>query len=148
MKTIKFITLVLILILATNLFAQNVSKIKPASIVWVANGDTISIEKAKTMGIKSPDKLEIVVLLDPKTIGKFNKQKLEFRWYKQGPTRQVITNSFTREINTNSAGSFANKISTSRKGLRKGWWKVQIEAYSDRKLLSHKGQKEFWINLK
>ncbi len=144
----KYLMIVVALILATNVNAQNASKIKPAKIVWVANGDTISIEKAKTMGIALPEQLEIVVLLDPKTIGKFNKQKLEFRWYKQGPTRQVITNSFTREINTSATDKTSHKVATKRKGLRKGWWKVQIESYADRKLLSHKGQQEFWINLK
>ncbi len=148
MNRIKFLTTTLFTFAATILFAQEVSKIKPASIVWVANGDTVSIEQAKTAGIELPEKLEIIVLLDPKTIGKFNNQKLEFRWYKQGPTRQVITNSFTREINTKKVDDFSHKISTERSGLRKGWWKVQIESYADRKLVSHNGQQEFWINLK
>ncbi len=144
----KYLIIVVALILATNINAQNASKIKPTKIVWVANDDTISIEQAKTVGIALPEKLEIVVLLDPKIIGKFNNQKLEFRWYKQGPTRQVITNSFTRKINASAGNQASHQVATQRKGLRKGWWKVQIESYSDSKLLSHEGQQEFWINLK
>ncbi len=129
-------------------YSQKTSKIKPVKIVWVADGDTISTKKAKTQGISIPSKLEIIVFFDAKTIGKFNKQKLEFRWYKQGPTRQVITNSFTREINVSNAGSTKNSLSTHRRGLRKGYWKVQIESYADRKLLGYNGERDFWINLK
>lgn len=143
MKKLTILLIMLALMLAPQIYSQQVSKIKPTKIVWVADGDTISISKAKTQGISIPSKLEIIVFFDSKTIGKFNKQKLEFRWYKQGPTRQVITNSFTREIN-----SLNNLLSTHRNGLRKGAWKVQIESYADRKLLSYKGNQEFWINLR
>lgn len=148
MNRLRILLIMLAFMLAPQIYSQQVSKVKPKKIVWVADGDTISISKAKTQGISVPSKLEIIVFLDSKTIGKFNKQKLEFRWYKQGPTRQVITNSFTREINISNSRGLNNLLSTHRNGLRKGAWKVQIESYADRKLLSYKGNQEFWINLK
>ena len=145
----KFYYLAIILLFITfQAFAQDESKIKPVEIVWVADGDTLSIEQAQTRGAKMPSNLEIVVILDSRTIGKLNGQKLEFRWYKQGPTRPYLTNSFYEQINTSAPGNKAHTLSTRRGALRVGWWKVQIEAYADRKLLAYNNKQEFWINLK
>lgn len=145
----KIYTLLSILLFSvSNIYSQEASKIKPIDIVWIADGDTISIEDAQTKGAPLPSDLQIAVILDPKTIGKLNGQKLEYRWYRQGPTRSYLTNSFFEQINTSAPGNKAFTLSTGRTGLRAGWWKVQIEAYSDRKLLEYKNKQEFWINLK
>lgn len=131
---------------STVSFAQTASKIKPVKIVWVADGDTLTIDEAQTKGVKVPSKLEIVAILNSRTIGNNKNQKLEFRWYKQAPTRLYLTNSFYKKLEP--TGALAYPVSTSRVGLRAGWWKVQIESYSDRKLLSYKNKQEFWIKLK
>ncbi len=142
-----FLTIILLFI-GLQIFAQQASRIKPIKIIWVADGDSLTIEEAQTRGVRVPSKLEIVVILDSRTIGKLNGQKLEFKWYRQGPTRLIITNSFYKEINTSAPGRKAYTLSTSRRGLRAGWWKVQIESYADRKLLAFKNKQEFWIKLK
>ncbi|NJO88889.1 MAG: hypothetical protein HC831_07970 [Chloroflexia bacterium] len=145
----KFYYLTIILLLAgMQLSAQQASRIRPVKIMWVADGDSLTIEQAQTRGVRVPSKLEIVVILDSRTIGKLNGQKLEFKWFKQGPTRQVITNNFYKEINTSAPGKEAYTLSTGRSGLRAGWWKVQIESYADRKLLAFDNKQEFWIQLK
>lgn len=143
-----YLIAILLLIAGSFTFAQIASKIKPVKIIWVADGDSISVEEAQSTGVRVPSKLQIVVILDPRTIGKLNGQKLEFKWYKQGSTRQVITNNFYKEINTSAPGKRAYTLSTERGGLRAGWWKVRIESYSDRKLLAYKNKQEFWIKLR
>jgi len=145
----KFYYLTIILLFAgTQVFAQQASRIKPVKIMWVADGDSLTIEEAQTKGVRVPSKLQVVVILDSRTIGKLNGQKLEFKWYRQGPTRLVITNSFYKEINTSAPGRRAYTLTSGRGGLRAGWWKVQIESYADRKLLAYKNKQEFWIKLK
>jgi len=146
-KKIYYFTIILLLT-AYSSFAQEASKIKPLEIVWIADGDTLSIEDAQTKGAKLPNELQIAVILDPRTIGKLNGQKLEYRWYRQGPTRSYLTNSIFEQINTSAPGNKAYTLITGRTGLRTGWWKVQIIAYADRKLLEYKNKQEFWINLK
>jgi hypothetical protein len=147
MKKFYYLTIIL-LFAALQLSAQGASRIRPVKIMWVADGDSLTIEQAQTRGVRVPSKLEIVVILDSRTIGKLNGQKLEFKWFKQGPTRQVITNNFYKEINTSAPGKAAYTLSTERGGLRAGWWKVQIESYMDRKLLAYDNKQEFWIQLK
>jgi len=145
----KFYYLTIILLFASvQVFAQQASRIKPVKILWVADGDSLTIEEAQTRGVRVPSKLEIVVILDSRTIGKLNGQKLEFKWFRQGPTRLIITNSFYENVNTSLPGRKAHTLSTGRSGLRAGWWKVQIESYADRKLLAYKNKQEFWIKLK
>ena len=143
-----FYLIVILLFTGVQLFGQQTSRIVPLKIVWIADGDTLSIEEAQTRGANTPSKLEIAVVLNPKTIGKLNGQKLEFRWYRKGPTRMYLTNSFHEQINTSAPGHRAYTISTGRGALRAGWWKVQVEAYVDRKLLSYRNKQEFWIKLK
>jgi hypothetical protein len=97
MKKFYYLTIIL-LFAALQLSAQGASRIRPVKIMWVADGDSLTIEQAQTRGVRVPSKLEIVVILDSRTIGKLNGQKLEFKWFKQGPTRQVITKNFYKEI--------------------------------------------------
>lgn len=147
MKYKIFIFAITLIFTSTFTFAQKASKIKPVKIVWVADGDTLTIDEAQTKGVKVPSKLEIVAILNSRTIGNNKNQKLEFRWYRKGPTRMYLTNSFYKKLNA-ATGSLAIPVSTNRGSLRAGWWKVQIESYSDRKLLSYKNKQEFWIKLK
>ncbi|MFN8257453.1 MAG: hypothetical protein U0W24_17290 [Bacteroidales bacterium] len=128
-------------------YSQEASKIKPLKIVWVADGDTVDIDEAQR-GINMPNNLEIAVVFDVRTIGKLNGQKLEFKWFRKGATKDYLTNSFYEEINSSIKGAKAYTISTGRTELKKGWWKVQIEAYADRNLLSYNNKQVFWINLK
>ncbi len=127
--------------------AQEASKIKPIKIVWVADGDTVDIELAQR-GIEMPVNLEIAVVFDVRTIGKLDGEKLEFKWFRKGETKNYLTNSFNSVINSTIKGNKAYTVSSGRTELKKGWWKVQIEAYADRNLLSYKNKQEFWINLK
>jgi hypothetical protein len=144
----KFFCFIFLLLLATTFsFAQQASKIKPVKIVWIADGDTIDIDRAQR-GINLPNNLQIALVLDSRTIGKMNGQKFEFKWFLKGPTRSIITNSFFEQVNSSAPGNQAYTISTGRGSLRKGWWKVQIIAYVDRNLLSYNNKQEFWINLK
>jgi hypothetical protein len=144
MKISAFV--IIMLLFGTFSPAQQPSKIKPVKIVWIADNDTINIDQAKR-GIEMPNNLQIAVVLDPKTIGKMNGQKFEFKWFMKGPTRITITNSFFEQVNSSAPGNQAFTISTGRSSLRKGWWKVQIVAYADRNLLSYNNVQEFWINL-
>jgi hypothetical protein len=143
----KISVLVLFLMVCTIGMAQQPSKIKPVKIVWIADGDTVSINDAKK-GINMPNNLQIAVILDSKTIGKMNGQKFEFKWFMQGPTRSIITNSFFEQVNSSLPGNQAYTIATGRGSLRKGWWKVQIIAYADRNMLSYDNVQEFWVNIK
>jgi len=130
-----------------NAQTQQASKIKPVKIVWIANQDTLDIEQAQR-GIAMPDNLQIAVILDSKTIGKLHGQKFEFKWYMKNQTKVVITNSFFAEVNSGAPGNQAFTVSSGRGALRKGWWKVQVIAYTDMKQLSYSDKQEFWINLK
>ena len=138
---------ILLLFFNAYIFAQEASKIKPVKIVWVADGDTIDIDQAQR-GIDLPNNLEVAVVFDMRTIGKLDGQKLEFKWFKKGATRDYMTNSFYAEIKASEKGPKAYTISTGRTELKQGWWKVQIEAYADRNLLSYRNKQVFWINLK
>jgi hypothetical protein len=144
----KITSIIVIFLLASSVgFAQEPSKIKPVKIVWIADGDTLTINQAKK-GVNMPENLQIAVILDSKTIGKMNGQKFEFRWFMQGPTRSIIMNSFFEQVNSSAPGNQAYTISTGRGSLKKGWWKVQIIAYADRNMLSFDNVQEFWVNLK
>jgi hypothetical protein len=144
----KITSIIVIFLLACSVsFAQEPSKIKPVKIVWIADGDTLTINQAKK-GVNMPENLQIAVILDSKTIGKMNGQKFEFRWFMQGPTRSIIMNSFFEQVNSSAPGNQAFTISTGRGSLKKGWWKVQIIAYADRNMLSFDNVQEFWVNLK
>jgi hypothetical protein len=145
MKIYSFIAV--FLFIAGIGFGQQPSRIKPVNIVWIADGDTVSINDARK-GIPMPNQLDIAVLLDQKTIGKMHGQKFEFKWFMQGPTRIIITNSFFEQVNSSAPGQQAYTISTGRGSLRKGWWKVQIIAYADGNMLSYDNMQEFWISLK
>jgi|GEM_PF-5277186 ABC-type enterochelin transport system substrate-binding protein len=144
----KILSLVLIQLLFIGmLVSQEASKIKPVKIVWVADGDTIDIDEAQR-GIAMPGNLEIAVVFDVRTIGKLNGQKIEFKWFRKGATKDYLTNSFYEVVNSSLAGPDAYTLSSSRGELKKGWWKVQIEAYADRNLLAYRNKQVFWINLK
>lgn len=142
-----FISLTIFLLIAFICNAQQASKIKPVQVVWVADGDTLDIEQAQR-GIVLPEKLQIAVILDQKTIGKMNGEQFEFKWFMKGTNKSIITNSFFEQVNSSAPGHLAYTISTGRGSLRKGWWKVQIIAYADKNLISFNNKMEFWINLK
>ncbi len=139
--------LTLILLSGSFCFAQQASKVKPVKVVWIADGDTLDIEQAQR-GIILPEKLQIAVILDQKTIGKMNGQRFEFKWFMKGGNKSIITNSFFEQVNASAPGQLSYTIATGRSSLRKGWWKVQIVAYADKNLLSYNNKQEFWINLK
>jgi hypothetical protein len=128
-------------------FSQDASKIKPVKIVWVSDGDTVDIDEAQR-GINMPNNLEIAVVFDVRTIKGIDGEKLEFKWFRKGATKNYLTNSFIGVVNSTIKGNKAYTLSSGRTELKKGWWKVQIEAYADRNLLSYKNKQEFWINLK
>ena len=147
MKTFLYsITLLLFLNTSFIGLSQKASKIKPLKIIWIADGENISIEKAQK-GIPMPNKLSIAVILNNSDINKLDGQKLEFKWFRRGATRNYLTNSFIKQISVNTGNGNGYTIKTGRSNLKKGWWKVQVEAYIDRKLLSYQNKQEFWINL-
>ena len=140
------ITLFLFLNTSFGVISQNASRIKPTKILWIADGEKITIEQAQK-GIQMPINLSIAVVLNNNVIQKLDGQKLEFKWYKRGATRDVLMNSFIKQISKQAAIGSEYSIKTSRSNLKKGWWKVKVEAYIDRKLLSYKNKQEFWIKL-
>ncbi len=138
------ITLALALTLPLVSLAQNASKIKPVKVVWLADGKPVSISQAQS-GIRTPSKLEMSIVLQNNA--KLNGQKFEFKWYRRGATRDYLTNSFIKKIDMAQAGGNQITIKAGRTNLKKGWWKVQIEAYADRKSISFNNKQEFWIKL-
>ncbi|MBN1252151.1 MAG: hypothetical protein JXR51_03040 [Bacteroidales bacterium] len=145
-KIIYSVSLLMFLSISINVLSQNQSKIKPVKIIWIADGTEISIEKAQK-GIPIPTNLSIAVVLDNNVINKLEGQKLEFKWFRRGATRDYLTNSFIKQISSSSTNGNVFLINAGRSNLKKGWWKVQIEAYIDRELLSFENKQEFWINL-
>jgi len=147
MKTLTYsITLFLFFSISFNGYSQNASKIKPVKIYWIADGKIINIERAQK-GIATPGNLSLAIVLNNDVVHQFDGQKLEFKWYKRGSTRDYLTNSFEKQISKQAAIRNGYTIKTSRSNLKKGWWKVKVEAYIDRKLLSYQNKQEFWINL-
>ena len=147
MKTFIYsITLLLLLNISFLAYTQKPSNIKPVKIIWIADGKKVSIERAEK-GIPMPTRLSISVIFNNDDINRLDGQKLEFKWFRRGATRDYLTNSFIKQISNNSASRNAFTIETGRSNLKKGWWKVKIEAYMDRKLLSYQNKQVFWINL-
>lgn len=143
MKNI-IIALALLLALPQVNKAQNASKIKPLKVVWIADGKPVSITQAQK-GIPTPKKLEISIVLPNNQ--KLTGQKFEFKWYRRGATRDYLTNSFMKKVENLQPGATEVTLKVGRTNLRKDWWKVQIEAYVDRKSLSFENKQEFWIKL-
>lgn len=138
------IAMALLFVLPLLSSAQNASKIKPIKIVWLADGKPISITQAQK-GIRTPTKLEIsIVLLNNQ---KLSGQKFEFKWYRRGATRDYLTNSFIKKVEAMQPVENQITLIAGRTNLKKGWWKVQIEAYIDRKSLSFNNKQQFWIKL-
>ena len=123
--------------------AQQNSKILIKNIFWVADNDTINQTQA-IKGVVMPEHLSLVIQFeDGQTL---DSEKFEYKWFRHGATRDLMVNSFIRETEQKPNG--LAEISSGRGSLKKGWWKVNIEAYSDRKLLAYKNKNEFWILLK
>ena len=139
-----FISIALLIALPLLGIAQNASKIKPVKVIWLADGKPYSITQAQK-GISLPTKLEISVVLENNQ--KLPGQKFEFKWYRRGATQDYLTNSFIKKVENIEPGENEVTIKAGRTNLKKGWWKVQIEAYSDRKSISFDNKQEFWIKL-
>ena len=138
------IALALTIVLPFSINSQNASKIKPTKVVWLADGVPVSIAQAQS-GINTPNKLEISIELPNNA--SLNGQKFEFKWYRRGATRDYLTNSFIKKIDVSKTNGNKIIINAGRTNLKTGWWKVQIEAYVDRKSISFKNKEEFWIKL-
>ena len=139
-----FISIALLIALPLLSSAQNASNIKPVKVNWLADGVSYSITQAQK-GIKIPTKLEISVVLENNQ--KLPGQKFEFKWYRRGATQDYLTNSFIKKIKNIEPGENEVVIKAGRTNLKKGWWKVQIEAHSDKKSISFDNKQEFWIKL-
>ncbi|MEN8122115.1 MAG: hypothetical protein ABFS35_17335 [Bacteroidota bacterium] len=139
-----FITIALLIVLPLLSSAQNASNIKPTKIIWLADGKPFSITQAQK-GISIPTKLEISIILEYNQ--KLPGQKFEFKWFRRGATKDYLTNSFIKKVEDVEPQVNEITIKTGRTNLKKGWWKVQIEAYSDRKSISFDNKQEFWIKL-
>lgn len=124
--------------------AQDFSKIVPVNAFWLADGDTISTEDA-LKGISLPSQLEFVMEFDKKKLppGK-QSQRFEMKWARRGATKMYITNSFVRSIDTENP---QKTIQASRENLKPGWWMVEVQAYTDRKVVRNKSNGEYWILL-
>ena len=139
-----FITIILSIALPLLSSAQNASKIKAIKVNWLADGITYSLSQA-LKGINLPTKLEMSIVLENNQ--KLPGQKFEFKWYRRGATQNYLTNSFIKKIENIEPGENQVIIKAGRTNLKKGWWKVQIEAHSDRKSISFDNKQEFWIKL-
>ncbi|RLD65454.1 MAG: hypothetical protein DRI95_08690 [Bacteroidetes bacterium] len=138
------ISIALLIALPLISSAQNASKIKPVKIIWLADGKPYSITQA-LKGIKIPTKLEISVVLENSQ--KLPGQKFEFKWYRHGATQDYLTNSFIKKVENIEPGDNEVTIKAGRTNLKKGWWKVQVEAHFDKKSISFDNKQEFWIKL-
>lgn len=138
------IAMALLLVIPPLSSAQNASKIKPIKVVWLADGKPVSITQAQK-GIRIPAKLEISIVLPNNQ--KLTGQKFEFKWYRRAVTRDYLTNSFIKKVENVQPGKIQVTLKAGRTNLKTGWWKVQIEAYIDRKSLSFENKQEFWIKL-
>ncbi len=143
MKRILFLWSILLLLLPYGVNAQRVSKIAPVKVYWLADGKMYDINAVQS-GIKMPKRLELVVVL--RANQQLQGQKFEFKWYHRGPTRDYLTNSFVKKVNLNS-GETQITLKAGINNLKRGWWKVQVNAYIDRKPLSYQNKPIFWIKI-
>ncbi len=123
--------------------AQTKSSVTPVNVYWLADGKKYDIQNVRS-GIKIPNRLELVVELNPDT--KLQGQKFEFKWYHRGPTRDYLTNSFIKKVDI-KAGMNKVVLKAGRGSIKSGWWKVQVYAYVDRKPLAFQGKNVFWIKI-
>ncbi len=140
---VKIFTLILIFTSQFNTFAQKWSNTKAKKIFWVVNNDTITVDDA-IRGIRNPEDLSINILFGKDT----KNQRIEFKWYRRGATHDYLTNSFTKNIEIEKDKNETILVSSSRGNLKIGWWKVQVEAYIDRKPIMFENKMEFWILIK
>ena len=132
------------ILLPLSLIAQSASKVVPINVYWIADGKRYDINQAQS-GIHLPDKLEIAIVLPANQ--KLENQRFEFKWYLRGATRDYLTNSFIKKVERLNSGETQIILKSGRTNLRKGWWKVRIDAYIDRKSLGFQNKQVFWIKL-
>jgi len=123
---------------------DRISDIKIDKIFWQVNDkDTVNIETAEK-GINSPrEKLSIVVYLENEYFktSKAEKYSFEIKWYRFGPTKKFLTDSFIKEYVPEKGKQIV--INSSRANLQPGWWEVEIMSYSDNGLLQFKKLSKF-----
>ncbi len=143
MKKVLFFLAILFMLNPFNAIAQRASRIVPVNVYWLADGKQIDLKTAQS-GIRKPNRLELVVVLNADN--SLRGQKFEFKWYQRGPTRDYLTNSFVKKVVLQPN---QNKIilKAGRENLKKGWWKVQVNAYIDRRYLSYANTQVFWVNI-
>ncbi len=143
MKRVLLLLSILLLLLPYRVNAQRVSKITPVKVYWLADGKMYDINAVQS-GIRMPKRLELVVVL--KSNQQLQGQKFEFKWYHRGPTRDYLTNSFIKKV-TLKPGETQISLKSGVNNLKSGWWKVQVNAYIDRKPLSYQNKPVFWIKI-
>lgn len=143
MKKVLFVLSILFITNPFNLIAQRASRVVPVNVYWLADGKMYKINAVQS-GIKKPGKLELVVVL--KSNQNLQGQKFEFKWYHRGPTRDYLTNSFVKKVNL-KPGESQVILKSGLNNLKSGWWKVQINAYIDRKPLKYQNKNIFWIKI-
>jgi len=143
MKTKLLILAILLTFTQELIISQKVSKVTPVKIYWLADGKAYDLQKAQS-GIPMPQKLELVVVLNANS--QLQGQKFEFKWYHRGPTRDYLTNSIVKKVDL-KPGENQIILKAGRGNLKRNWWKVQVDAYIDRKPLAYQNKPVFWIKL-
>ena len=153
MKTLKLLNKGLIIgffslfLFTLSSQAQKISNFHPKRIFWLTDSDTLSLLKAKK-GVKTRS-LSLAIVIPEKILqgAKNQELKFQFKWYMRGSTRMYATNNQIKTVKYDPSKKEQLVIS-SRGKMKKGWWKVDVIALSDKKMVSFKKQKSFWIRIK
>ena len=112
------------------------SVLKPIHAYWMADTETVTMNKAYNDGISKPNELTFKMFFDKKGLSKYSAEQLsfEFTWFHYYTTQKEYMDSYTVKY-SNSNFSSDNKyvISSSRENIMKGWWEVRVKAKYDNK---------------
>ncbi len=155
----SFVPKFLILLLCTSLFfafkglsQDKFSTIKINQVQWFTEKDTLNLAQAADKGLNYPvRKLGILFELDAKSLKNLNKENFtfEFKWYRYGPTRRYLTDSFIKEIKLkNINNKNVIPLFVSRGNIKRGWWEIEVVSYADNGFLRFKNKKQFQILVK
>ena len=141
---------ILILIVFCSLIgqSQNVSKLRPAMVVWQMNNEKIPLLEAKK-GIAVKDSIEIEIFFNKVVYDNTVTSKevtFEFRWYYYLSTRRELMkiekiSSDKLDNSIKNAYILKSKMPTQTPG----WWEVQIICSVDNGLLEWANNNKFQI---
>lgn len=144
----KYWILILIAFCSLIVKSQNVSKLRPAMVVWQMNNEKIPLLEAKK-GIAVKDSIEIEIFFNKVLYDNTITTKevtFEFRWYYYLSTRRELMkiekiSSEKLDKNIKNAYILKSKMPTQTPG----WWEVQIICLADNGFLEWANNNKFQI---